>query len=165
MMVFQTESELIQTIPGISTIAASSIIAEIGIDMSRFPSEHHLSSWSAMCPGNHESAGKKKSGKTRKGNNYLKGILTECAWAASRTKDTELSAFYHRLVRKKGKNRALVALGHKMLIEIFRVLKSGSSYVEKGPEVFVKDAIKREEYYVRKLEKMGYSIQKLEIPA
>ena len=114
MMAFQTESELIQSIPGISKIAASSIIAEIGADMSRFPNEHHLSSWAAMCPGNNESAGKKKSGKTRKGNNYLKGILTECAWAASRTKDTELSAFYHRLVRKKGKKRALVALGHKM---------------------------------------------------
>lgn len=165
MMAFQTESELIQSIPGISKIAASSIIAEIGADMSRFPNEHHLSSWAAMCPGNNESAGKKKSGKTRKGNNYLKGILTECAWAASRTKDTELSAFYHRLVRKKGKKRALVALGHKMLIEIFRVLKSGNGYVEKGPEVIAKDTIKREEYFIRKLENMGYSIQKLEIPA
>ena len=165
MLKFRTESELVQTIPGISTIATSAIIAEIGTDMSLFPNEHHLSSWAAMCPGNNESAGKKKSGKTRKGNNFLKGILTECAWAASRTKDTELSAFYHRLVRKKGKKRALVALGHKMLIEIFRVLKSGNGYEEKGPEVIAQDEIKREQYFIRKLEKMGYSIQKVEIPA
>ena len=165
MLKFQTESELIQSIPGISTIAASAIIAEIGTDMSRFPNEYHLSSWAAMCPGNNESAGKKKSGKTKKGNNFLKGILTECAWAASRTKDTELSAFYHRLVRKKGKKRALVALGHKMLIEIFRVLKSGNSYEEKGPEVIAQDEIKREQYFIRTLQKMGYSIQKLEMPA
>jgi len=165
MMEFQTESELIQTIPGISAIAASSIIAEIGTDMSRFPNEHHLSSWAAICPGNNESAGKKKSGKTRRGNNYLKGILTECAWAASRTKGTEFSAYYHRLVRKKGKKRALVALGHKMLIEIYRVLNSGKGYVEKGPEIIAQNEIRKEEYLIKKLERMGYAIQKVEIPA
>lgn len=164
MLEFQNELELAQTITGISEIGASAIIAEIGTDMSRFPNEQHLSSWAAICPGNHESAGKKKSGKTRRGNNYLKGILTECAWAASRTKDTEFSAFYHRLVRKKGKKRALVALGHKMLIEIYRVLNSGKGYVEKGPEIIAQNEKRKEEYLIKKLEKMGYAIQKVEIP-
>ena len=165
MIEFQNELEHVQTITGISEIGASAIIAEIGTNMSRFPDEQHLSSWAAICPGNHESAGKKKSGKTRRGNNYLKGILTECAWAASRTKDTEFSAFYHRLVRKKGKKRALVALAHKMLIEIYRVLKSGKGYVEKGPEIIALNEKRKEEYLIKKLEKMGYAIQKVEFPA
>ena len=164
MTEFHNESELVQTIPGISNIASSAIIAEIGTDMSRFPDEQHLSSWAAICPGNHESAGKKKSGKTRRGNNYLKGILTECAWVASRMKDTEFSAFYHRLVRKKGKKRALIALAHKMLVETYRVLNSGQSYAEKGREIIAQNEKRKEEYLIRKLERMGYAIQKVEIP-
>ena len=90
--------------------------------------------------------------------------MTECAWAASRTKDTEFSAFYHRLVRKKGKKRALVALGHKMLIEIYRVLNSGKGYVEKGPEIIAQNEKRKEEFLIKKLEKMGYAIKKVEIP-
>ena len=91
--------------------------------------------------------------------------MTECAWAASRTKDTEFSAFYHRLVRKKGKKRALIALGHKMLIETYRVLNSGQGYVEKGSEIMEQNEKRKEEYLVKKLEKMGYAIQKVEISA
>jgi len=155
------ESETVQSLPGINLTGACAIISEIGIDMKRFPTEKHLASWAGICPGNNESAGKKKSGKTRRGNNYLKGILTECAWAASRTKNTAFSAFYHRLVRKKGKNRALVALAHKMIIEVYRVLKSGEPYIERGSEITVQYPKKAEEYLVRKLAKMGYTVQKI----
>lgn len=155
------ESEDVQSLPGIKCTAASAIISEIGVDMKRFPTEKHLASWAGICPGNNESAGKKKSGRTRRGNNYLKGILTECAWAASRTKNTTFREFYHRLVRKKGKNRALVALAHKMLIEVYRVLKSGEPYRERGSEITVQYPKKAEEYLVRKLVKMGYTVQKI----
>ena len=157
------ESEVTQSLPGIKSTAASAIISEIGVDMERFPTEKHLASWAGICPGNNESAGKKKHGRTRRGNNYLKGILTECAWAASRTKNTAFSAFYHRLVRKKGKNRALVALAHKMLIEVYRVLKSGEPYIERGSEINVKYNRKTEEYLVQKLVRMGYTVQKVSV--
>ena len=155
------ESENVQSLPGINTTGACAIISEIGVDMKRFPTEKHLASWAGICPGNNESAGKKKSGKTRRGNNYLKGILTECAWAASRTKNTAFSAFYYRLVRKKGKNRALVALAHKMLVEVYRVLKSGEPYIERGSEITIQYPKKAEEYLVRKLVGMGYTVQKI----
>lgn len=108
MVPFQKESNLIQTIPGISEVNASAILAEIGVDMSQFPDEAHLSSWAGVCPGNNESAGKKKSGKTQKGNSFLKAALTEAAWAASKTKNTSYNAFYHNLVRRKGKRRLLL---------------------------------------------------------
>ena len=163
MEFFRGESELIQTIPGINNVSSSAIIAEIGADMSRFPDEKHLSSWAAICPGNNESAGKKKNGRTRRGNNYLKGILTECAWAASKTKDTSYSAYYHRMVRKKGKNRALVALAHKMLIDIYRVLKSGNPYVDKGIEINTEMDKKRVHSMIKQLVKRGYIVQRAEI--
>jgi len=162
MLEFHDESELIQSITGICSTAASAIIAEIGVDMNRFPDERHLSSWAAICPGNYESAGKKKSGRTRRGNNYLKGILTECAWAASRTKNTEFSTYYQKMVRKKGKKRALIALAHKMLIEIYRVLKSGEPYVESGHQIIALAEKRKEENLIQKLERMGYLIQKVE---
>ena len=113
MVPFQKESKLIQTIPGISEVNASAILAEIGVDMSQFPDDAHLSSWAGVCPGNNESAGKKKSGKTQKGNSFLKGALTESAWAASKTKDSSYSAIYHNIVRRRGKKRALVAVAHR----------------------------------------------------
>ena len=108
--VHNKEFELIQTIPGINIVTGASIIAEIGVDMSRFPNEHHLASWAAMCPGNNESAGKRKSGRTRRGNNYLKTTLVEAAWAASRTKGTYLGAKYHITAKRRGGKRAAVAI-------------------------------------------------------
>jgi transposase len=119
MVPFQKESKLIQTIPGISDVNASAILAEIGVNMSQFPDEAHLSSWAGVCPENNESAGKKKSGKTQKGNSFLKGALTESAWAASKTKASSYGAIYHNIVRRRGKKRALVALAHRMLIDVF----------------------------------------------
>jgi transposase len=161
MIPFQKEAKLIQTIPGISEVSASAILAEIGTDMSQFPDERHISSWAGICPGNNESAGKKKSGKTQKGNSSLKATLVEAAWAASKTKGSSYSAFYHNIVRRRGKKRALVALAHRMLIDIFYVLKTGVPYQDTGAKAANEVAMKRrEQLMIRSLEKAGYSVVK-----
>ena len=134
MVPFQKENYLIKTLPGISKTSAAAIIAKIGTNMSQFPDEAHLSSWAGMCPGNNESAGVKKSGKVRKGNGFLKGILTEVAWAASRTKGSAYSAIYNGIAKRRGKKRALIALGHRILCDIYRVLTTGEAYVDEGAE-------------------------------
>jgi transposase len=163
MVPFQKESKLIQTIPGISEVSASAILAEIGVDMSQFPDAAHISSWAGVCPGNNESAGKKKSGRTQKGNSFLKGALTESAWAASKTKDTSYRAFYRNIVRRRGKKRALVALAHRMLIDIYYVLKSGEPYQDIGAEAVCETTMKRRERsMIRSLENAGYSVVKAE---
>ena len=163
MLPFKKESKLIQTIPGISEVNASAILAEIGVDMSQFPDAAHISSWAGVCPGNNESAGKKKSGRTQKGNSFLKGALTESAWAASKTKDTSYSAFYHNIVRRRGKKRALVALAHRMLIDIYYVLTTGEPYHDIGAAAACERTIKkRERSMIRSLEKAGYSVIKAE---
>jgi transposase len=108
--------ELLMTIKGVAQCTAENVVAEIGADMSPFPSHKHLASWAGACPGNNESAGKRKSGKTTKGNRWLRRSLGEAAWAASHTKDTYLSAFYRRLARRRGKKRAIVALSHTLLV-------------------------------------------------
>lgn len=163
MVPFQKESKLIQTIPGISEVNASAILAEIGVNMSQFPDAAHISSWAGVCPGNNESAGKKKSGRTQKGNSFLKGALTESAWAASKTKDTSYSAFYHNIVRRRGTKRALVALAHRMLIDIYYVLRTGEPYQDAGAEAVCERTMKRRERsMIRSLEKAGYSVVKAE---
>jgi transposase len=162
MVPFQKEYRLIQTLPGISKTSAAAIIAEIGTDMSQFPDEAHLSSWAGMCPGNNESAGIKKSGKTRKGNGFLKGILTEVAWAASRTKDSAYSAIYNGIAKRRGKKRALIALGHRILCDIYRVLTDGEDYVDEGAEaVFQRNSKAREGAMIRALVRSGYAITKV----
>jgi transposase len=164
MIPFQTEAKLIQTIPGISEVSASAVLAEIGTDMSQFPDEGHISSWAGLCPGNNESAGKKKSGKTQKGNSSLKATLVEAAWAASKTKGSSYSAFYHNIVRRRGKKRALVALAHRMLIDIYYVLKTGVPYQDTGATATNEIAMKRkEQFMIRSLEKAGYSVVKTSV--
>jgi transposase len=164
MVPFQKESKLIQTIPGINELSASAILAEIGTDMSQFPDEAHLSSWAGVCPGNNESAGKKKSGKTQKGNTFLKAALTEAAWAASKTKNSSYSAFYHNIVRRRGKKRALVALAHRMLIDIYYVLKTEEPYQDIGAQAIHERALKgRVRSMIRSLEKAGYSVVKTSV--
>ena len=161
MIPFQTEAKLIQTIPGISEVSASAVLSEIGIDMSQFPDEGHISSWAGLCPGNNESAGKKKSGKTQKGNSSLKATLVEAAWAASKTKGSSYSAFYHNIVKRRGKKRALVALAHRMLTDIYSVLKTKEPYQDTGAEATNEIARKRKERsMIRSLEKAGYSVVK-----
>lgn len=153
---YKEEYELLQTIPGVKG-EASTLIAEMGVDMERFPSEMHLSSWAGMSPGNNESAGKKKPGSTTYGNKCLKTMLTEFAWVASKTKDTYLRSKYHSLVGRRGKKKALVALGHKILIMCYHILKYRHPYKELGGDYLDnrrKDKITRS--YIKRLNHLGY---------
>lgn len=120
---YKKESERIQTISGVKKKTAESIVAEIGVDMSRFPSDAHLSSWAGVSPGNNESAGKRYSGRSTPGNKWLKGSLTESAWSASKTKGTYLKARYQRLASRRGKKKACLAIGHTILIMAYHIIK------------------------------------------
>ncbi len=136
MKPFREESERLQTIPGVKKRTAETIISEIGVDMSRFPTDAHISSWAGVSPGNNESAGKRHSGRSTQGNKWLKSSLTEAAWAASKKKGTYLKARYHRLVRRRGKKRASLAIGHSILIMVYHVIKEQCTYKELGAEYF-----------------------------
>jgi transposase len=120
----------LRTIPGVGRPAAEVIVAEIGVDMTRFATAAHLSSWAGMCPGNDQSAGKRRSGKTTKGSRWLRAALVQVAWAASRSRRTGLRDLYRRWSRRLGAKRALVALGHRILVIIFKVLKDRTDYRE-----------------------------------
>lgn len=109
-------------------MVAEAIVGEIGVDMTKFATDKHLASWAGMCPGNNESAGKRKSGKTRKGNRSLRVALVQAAWAATHTKGTYLAAHYRRLVKRKGRKKALVAVGHSLLVMIYHILQRQESY-------------------------------------
>jgi len=155
---YKEEYELLQTIPGVKG-EASILIAEMGVDMDRFPNEMHLSSWAGMSPGNNESGGKKKPGSTTYGNKCLKTMLTEFAWVASKTKDTYLRSKYHSLVGRRGKKKALVALGHKILIMCYHILKYRCAYKELGVDYLDqrrKDKIARS--YIKRLNHLGYEV-------
>jgi transposase len=161
MIPFRKEERLIQTIPGIGKTSASAIIAEIGVDMSQFPTEAHLASWAGICPGNNESAGVKKSGKIRKGNSYLKATLVEVAWAASRTKGSAFNAVYNNIAKRRGKKRALVAVGHQVLIAVYRTLKTGEPFVDQGAEaIYQRNLEARQQSAIRLLQKSGYTVAK-----
>jgi transposase len=150
---------LLCSIPGISRRAAEVILAEIGLDMSRFPSAGHLASWAGMCPGNHESAGKRLSGRTRKGSPWLRKILVEAAHAAAHTKNTYLAAQYRRLAARGGPKKAMVAVGHSILVIIYHVLRDQKAYSELGGNYFdERNRQATERRLVRRLEKLGYEV-------
>jgi len=128
------DAELLATIPGVGKDGAAYIIAEIGNNMDQFPSEQHLASWAGMSPGSNESAGKKKSTRITHGDKYLKVLLVQCAWAATRTKGTYLRSKYDSLVGRRGKKRALIAVGHKILVAAYFILKNKVAYKELGAE-------------------------------
>jgi len=159
MQKYNKEHRLLQTIPGIKEDGASSIIAEIGVDMDRFPTEGHLSSWAGMSPGNNESAGKKKNGHTTFGNKCLKATLTEAGWAASRTKNTFFNAKYHSLVGRRGKKRALVAVGHKILIACYHILRNKTEYKELGATYLDgRKKVRIVRSYLKRLQNLGYGV-------
>jgi len=159
MRPFEAAIEALDGIPGISRINAEQILCETGIDMSRFPTHRHFASWAALCPGSNESAGKRKSGKTRKGNMALKAALTQAAISASRTKGTYFNAMYHRLAARRGKNKAIVATAHAILVTIYHMLKDGTSYQDLGFNHYDKinhqATVKRS---IKRLENMGYKV-------
>jgi len=123
---------LLESIPGVGKRTAQTIVAEIGVDMSRFPSAKHLASWAGVCPGNHESAGKRKSGQPTKGNQSVRTILVEAAWAATRAKGTFLQAKYQRLVKRMPKQKALGAIAHRLLVISYHLLSRRVPYAELG---------------------------------
>jgi transposase len=122
--------ELLESIPGVGIRTAQTIVAEIGVEMSRFPSAKHLASWAGVCPGNHESAGKRKSGQPTKGNKSLRTILVEAAWAATHAKGTFLQVKYQRLVKRMPKQKALGAIAHRLLVISYHLLKRRVPYAE-----------------------------------
>jgi transposase len=157
---FVTEAvKLLQTIPGVGERVAQTIVSEIGVEMARFPSDGHLASWAGMCPGNNESAGKRKSGTTTKGSPHLRAALVQAAWAASHTKNTYLSAQYGRLAKRLGKKKALVAVGHSILVIVYHVLKERTSYTDLGGDYFDRQTTEAQKMrLIRKLEAMGMKV-------
>jgi transposase len=151
--------ELLDQIPGVNRRIAQIIIAEIGIDMSRFPSERQLAAWAGMCPGNNESGGKKKGSRMRKGCSWLRAALVEAGWAAGRMKDGYLQAQYHRLCRRRGKKRACVAVGHSILTIAYSVLRTRQPYRDLGGNYFDQRHNERlKEQLVSRLRRLGYQV-------
>ncbi len=154
------QMQRLDAIPGVNRRTIENVVAEIGSNMSRFPDEHHLSSWAGMCPGNEESAGKRIRRKTTKGNSWLRSALTEAAWAASHTKGSYLGALNRRLAPRRGKKRALVAVGHAILVIIYHMLKAKVTYQDLGADFF--DKLKPEQYrryLVKRLESLGFDVE------
>lgn len=159
MLPFDEDLELLDTIPGVGRRTAEQIIAEIGTDMNQFPSAAHLCSWAGLSPGNNESAGKRKPGRTRKGNQKLRSALVEAARAAARTKNTYLSSQYRRLAARRGANRAAVAVAHSILTIVYHMIKRKQPYIELGPTFY--EERKREtviKQSIKKLESLGYKV-------
>ena len=150
---------LLQTIPGVSATAAAAIVAEIGVDMTRFPSHRHLASWAGVCPGNRQSGGKRLSGTPTKGNVWLRAVLGEVAWAAARTRDTYLRAQFERLARRRGRKKAVVAVGHTILVIIYHLLRTGRPYAERGADYFdTLDTTRITHHHVQRLSQLGYEV-------
>lgn len=157
---YEENLKKLEEIPGIGKRSAEIILAEIGQDMSRFPTENHISSWAGLCPGNNESAGKRRNGRTRKGNKNLKSALIQCANCAVKHKDSFYYAQYQRLSIKRGKNRAKVAVAHSMLISIYHMIKENKKYKDLGAEFYNKfNKEKKANSYIKKLKELGYTIQ------
>lgn len=159
MRPFEEDLARLEGIPGIGRKAAEMIVAEIGTDMRRFPSAPHLASWAGLCPGNNESAGKRHSGKTRKGDGWLREAMIECARAAARSKNSRLSARYHRIAARRGTKRAAVALAHTLLVIVYHLLKDKTEYRDLGPDYYDKrnrDALIRR--HVHRLKELGVTV-------
>lgn len=157
---YAKEIQLLQTVPGISKITAAGLLAEIGTDMSKFPSEKHLASWAGLCPGNYESAGKQRIGRITEGNQYIKPLLVEGAWAASHVKNCYLRKKYESLIGRRGKKRALIAVGHKMLCAVYHILTEKVPYREIGYDYLdTRRKTSQIQSYLAKLKNLGVNLE------
>jgi transposase len=156
---FARARDRLDTITGVGKRAAETIIAEIGVDMAVFPTAGHLASWAGRCPGNNLTGGKRRSGKPTKGNRWLGEVLTECAWAAARSRDTYLAAQYWRLARRIGKKKAAIAVGHSILVIAWYLLANDCDYQDLGGDYFVRrDADRARQRAVAQLQALGYRV-------
>lgn len=159
MRPFEAQIAAIDEIPGLGRRGAEEILAETGVDMGRFPTSRHIRSWAKVSPGNNESAGKRKSGRTGKGNPWLRSTLVEAAVCAARTKRPYLSAQYHRLAARRGKKRAAMAVAHSILVVVYRILSTGAACRDLGNDSFdrrSKEALASR--MKRRLEALGYTV-------
>lgn len=160
MKEYEKSKKKIEKMPGLGKRSAEIILAEIGQDMTRFPTSGHICSWAGVCPGNNESAGKRRSGKTRKGNKILKSTLVECAQSAVRRKDTFFYAQYQRIAMRRGKKRATLAVAHSILIAIYYMIKEDKEYQDLGADFYNKfNKEKKANAYMKKLKELGYDLQ------
>lgn len=159
MRPFEWAAGLLTTMPGVDRTAACALIAEIGVDMSRFASARHLASWAGLCPGNNESAGKRRSGKSHRGNRWIKGVMTEIAWAATRTKNSYSAAQYRKLAGHRGKKRALVAVANSLLQAAWCMLTNREAYKDLVPNYLLHLNQKHLEHaLIRRLEALGHKV-------
>ena len=150
----------LDSVPGIGPRAAEAILAEIGLDMSRFATANHLTAWAGLAPGNNQSGAKRYSSRIRKGNHSLRTLMVQVAHAASRKKGTYLAALYRRLAARRGKKRAIIAVARSLLVSIYHMLQRGESYHDLGPDYFSqRRKTAKVDYLLRQLEKLGVSIQ------
>ena len=157
---FRTAVEQVTSVPGVKDLSARAIISEIGIDMSRFPTDAHLISWACICPRNDESAGKRRSNRIRKGSPWLKTTLVQCAWAAARTKGSYLQAQFHRIRSRRGAKKAIVAVAASILTAIYHMLKDGTMHQDLGPNHFDSRAKERQKNrLVKRLADLGYAVE------
>ena len=155
---FRTAVELIMSMPGIQNLSAQVIVSEIGIDMSRFPSAGHLTSWACLCPRNDQSAGKRRSNRTRKGAVWLKTTLVQCAWAAVKKKDSYLQAQFHRIKARRGPKKAIMAVAASMLTAIYHMLKDGTMYQDLGRNYFDRRSTEQQKKrLIKRLADLGYA--------
>jgi transposase len=156
---FAAQRDLLMSIPGVKQRVAEVLIAEIGVEMNAFPTPKHLASWAKVCPGNDQSAGKRRSGRTGKGNKWLRGTLTEAALAATKTKDSYHAAQYQRLRGRRGHSKAITAVGHSILTAAWHMLQTGELYRELGGDYLTqRDPEKTTKRLVRQLEALGHCV-------
>jgi transposase len=160
MVPFAEARDRLMTIPGIKKRNAEIITAEIGVDMTRFPTADHLASWAGVCPGNNESAGKHRSGRTRHGDPWLQSALVEAAWSASRTRGTSMQSRFWRVAKRRGSERACMAVAHHLLIVIWHLHTDQATYSELGADYFERrdDPARRQRFLVKQLEALGHTV-------
>ena len=156
----------LQAVPGVGHRSAEVLVSEIGFDMSRFASAAHLASWARICPGNHESAGKRRRVSTGAGNNWLRTTLLESAWAASHAKKSYLGAQYRRVAKRRGPKRGALAVAHSILVIAYYILRDGREYRDLGPDYFDRvNVTQLRRYHLRRLAELGCNIASLPTPA